>query len=225
MERALKEQARNDSTNESKVSQGRFARIPAQTDIASRIDNSPRMVAQRKLLQCMFGNAVQFQAAEEAPLQGRLASSYAWPVLQAKTNVKTNLNDGTDDKTSNKLIDTPTQGEKWFRFAKNDKVINSFANNITTETPAGANPVNKTIDLANYPQVTQSEIPSMTRSTHFQMGDSLAGMSSSNRTNTWTWHHKVDKYKMELVDMYTHGGFYHYGGFSQWDMDDDDATD
>lgn len=146
-------------------------------------------------------------------------------VLQAKTDVKENLNDGDDTKTANKKINTPTQGEKWFRFAKDGNKINSFANNITTKAPAGGNPVTKTVDLANYPSVDTGEISSMTRPTHFSMGDKLANISSDDRTGTWTWHHKIDAYKMELVDMYAHGGFYHYGGFSQWDMDEDDSDD
>ncbi|MCK9200422.1 MAG: HNH endonuclease [Gallionella sp.] len=174
----------------------------AQRQLAGSIQNSPRMVAQGAVLQAMFGG-----------------------VLQAKTDVQENLNDATDDKTSNKKINTPTQGLKWFRFAKNDKVINSFANNITDQTPKGANPVAATVDLADSNEVSDTAtIPDMSRSVHFRLGDNLQGISSGDRTGKWTWHHKLDKYNMELVDMYTHGGFYHYGGFSQWDMDDDDAA-
>lgn len=172
--------------------------------LSAMVDNGPRMAVQHKTLQAMFGGA--------------------FGVLQAKTDVKVNLGDATDTKTSNKLINTPTQGEKWFRFAKDANKINSFSNNITDQSPAGNNPVSVTIELADAVSDT-STITSMSRPQHFQLGDQLINKSADYRTGTWTWHHKVDPYKMELVDMHAHGGFYHYGGFSQWDMDSGDSSD
>lgn len=73
--------------------------------------------------------------------------------------------------------------------------------------------------------VEPGSIADKNRATHFKWGDAAIGKSADYRTGTWTWHHKKDAYKMELVDMHAHGGFYHYGGFSQWDLDEDDATD
>jgi hypothetical protein len=75
MERVQKEQGRRDSANAPRVSQGRFAQIPAETDIASRIHNSPMMVAQAKQLQGMFGGATQLQVEKEETLQGRFVTA------------------------------------------------------------------------------------------------------------------------------------------------------
>lgn len=177
---------------------------PAQRRMVDAVRSSPRMAVQRAMLHSVFGG-----------------------VVQAKTNVTVNLNDATDDKTSNKKIATPTQGEKWFRFAKDGNKINSFGNNITSQSPKGNSPVATTIDLGGSKEVKdKSEIPDMSRATHFGLGDRMIGKDANFRSGTWTWHHKVDPYKMELVDMYAHGGFFHYGGFSQWgDLDPDDSSD
>lgn len=205
-----------------------------QAQLAAAIDASPAQAAQRLVLQAMFGDAIQRKIAGDAPLQGELkttqfqATLNAFGVVQAKTDVKENLNDATDSETSNKLINTPTQGKKWFRFAKDGKKINSFANNITDQAPAGASPVTTTIDLEKSEEVDDpSAIPNMSRPVHFRLGDRLFGQENADyRGDTWTWHHKVEPYKMELVDMYAHGGFFHYGGFSQWgDMNDGDSDD
>ena len=209
--------------NNPRVSQlARFAAIAnaspnalIQREMAGTIHNSPAMIAQRKIARSINGGSSMVSRA----MFNRSA------VAQAKTDVKENLDDATDTKTSNKKINTPTQGEKWFRFDKNDKKINSFANNITTKSPAGSSPVSVTIDLANSDEVkNKSEIPNMSRPQHFSMGDKLIGKKGDDRAGTWTWHHKIDPYKMELVDMHAHGGFYHYGGFSQWDMDPGDSN-
>ena len=189
-----------------------------QRDMAAMMNASPAMAAQRKMSGMIHGSPYFGAQLRAMP--------HALGVVQAKTDVRRNLDDATDDKTSNKLINTPTQGQKWFRFAKSDKVINSFANNITDQTPKGGNPVKATVDLKDSDEVgDKSTIPDMSRPVHFRLGDDLLNISASARTGKWTWHHKLDKYEMELVDMYTHGGFYHYGGFSQWDMDDDDSND
>lgn len=209
--------------NNSRVSQlARFAAIAnaspkalMQREMAGMIHNSPAMIAQRKIAESINGSSRMVSRA----MFNRSA------VAQAKTDVKEDRKDATDTKTSNKKINTPTQGEKWFRFNKDDKKINSFAKNITTESPAGSSPVSVTIDLVDSDEVkNKSTIPNMSRSVHFSMGDKLIGKNADFRAGTWTWHHKVDPYKMELVDMHAHGGFYHYGGFSQWgDMDYGDS--
>lgn len=64
MERIQKEQAgRDTATSASHVAQGRLAQPPAQTGIAARIDNSPRMIAQRRQLQGIFGGVAQLGEA------------------------------------------------------------------------------------------------------------------------------------------------------------------
>ncbi len=73
MERVLKENGSRESANAKRVAQGRFAPNPLQGDIASRINNSPYMIAQRKKLQSLFGGAAQLQGAEEELLQGKFA--------------------------------------------------------------------------------------------------------------------------------------------------------
>ncbi|HEX7644654.1 MAG TPA: HNH endonuclease [Burkholderiaceae bacterium] len=149
------------------------------------------------------------------------------PAAQLKTDVKEDKDDATAGKeTSSKKIATPTQGTKWFRFARGDgDVIESFANNLYKGADAGSNPVHATIDLSNNTKgVAKSAIPELSRAQHFALGDAMIGKSKDYRKGTYTWHHMTDAYKMELVDMYTHGGFYHYGGFSAWQegVDDDD---
>ncbi|HEY0893926.1 MAG TPA: HNH endonuclease [Cellvibrio sp.] len=226
----------------------------AQLQIQGMMHASPQSIAQRKIqgaVQQAQGRVKPtVQMKEDVPVNadvgleseadvmgvkalgvGQLAarvlnnnSVAAVRVLQAKTDVKTNLQDATDTKTANKKINTPTQGEKWFRFAKDGNKINSFANNITTQAPAGASPVTKTVELSDAVD-DASTITDMSRPQHFSLGDKLINKSADYRAGTWTWHHKIDPYKMELVDMHAHGGFYHYGGFSQWDMDDGDSDD
>lgn len=67
MERVLKEKVSHDSASSGRVAQGKFVRNTAQSDIASRIDNSPRMTAQRQKLQGMFGGAAQLHGGDEMP--------------------------------------------------------------------------------------------------------------------------------------------------------------
>jgi hypothetical protein len=71
MERVQKKQASHDSANSVRVAQGIFARNAAQSDVASLIDNSPRMTAQRRKLQGMFGGAAQLQGVEKEMVQGK----------------------------------------------------------------------------------------------------------------------------------------------------------
>ncbi len=61
MKRVLKEANNLNSANSRRVAQRKMSRDAAQGDIASRIDNSPLMVAQRKKLQSLFGGAAQLQ--------------------------------------------------------------------------------------------------------------------------------------------------------------------
>jgi len=65
MERALKKE------NGKPVDSGRAAPHSNQGSMASRFDNSPAMIAQRKKLQGMFGGAIQMQAAGGEILQGQ----------------------------------------------------------------------------------------------------------------------------------------------------------
>lgn len=185
--------------------------------IATMAAYAPAYTAQRKL-----AGMIAESPRQTAQLQG---FAHAFGVIQTKTDVKENKEDATSDKTSNKKINTPTQGEKWFRFKKDGDIINSFATNITDQTPKGASPVSTTVDVAAKAKedgVESSDIASKTRATHFKWGDAAIGIKKGDRTGKWTWHHKVDQYQMELVDMHAHGGFFHYGGFSQWDLDDED---
>lgn len=184
----------------------------------------------------------QHKGKEEEPLQGKFAFSFpvqreqmpaamlgAEGVAQAKTDVKQDLKDGTDDETSSKLINTPTLGTAWFRFKKEGDVIDSFADNIYSGPgPKGGTPVTTTVELgaaASKKGIEKSDIPSMSRARHFSLGDEEAGITKDgDRKGKRTWHHKQATYEMELVDMYTHGGFFHYGGFSAWQegIDDND---
>jgi len=61
MERARKENDSHQSGTSRRVAQARTSRSSPQKDLASGIDNSPFMVAQRKKLQSLFGGAAQLQ--------------------------------------------------------------------------------------------------------------------------------------------------------------------
>jgi hypothetical protein len=83
MQRVPREQvSRNANSNQ--VAQSQFSQASAQSDFASRFDNSPRMIAQRKLLQSLFGDAIQ-RVEEEEPLQGKFV---AQPQAEEKASVE-----------------------------------------------------------------------------------------------------------------------------------------
>ncbi len=111
MERVPKERVSHDLESSGHLAQGIFARYGAQIDIASRIDNSPRQVAQCGKLQNMFGCAAQLQGGEiqrleeEEPLQARFAGgtgpvpgrySLSCAVIQAITTTKDTSNEMKD---------------------------------------------------------------------------------------------------------------------------------
>jgi hypothetical protein len=81
MERAIKEQNHNEAAEPSHAFQGHAIRTPALTAIAASIDNSPRMVAQRRKLQSLFGGVAQLQEREEETVQGMFA-----PVQRAEAD-------------------------------------------------------------------------------------------------------------------------------------------
>ena len=70
MERALKENNSRDGANSRHVAQGKAAPNCAQSDLASRINNSPNMIAQRKKLRSLFGGAAQLKEVDEEPIPG-----------------------------------------------------------------------------------------------------------------------------------------------------------
>ncbi len=61
------------STSSRHTTQAKFAARSRASDIAESIGNSPRMVAQRKQVRSMFGQAAQLQAAPEEELQAKAA--------------------------------------------------------------------------------------------------------------------------------------------------------
>ena len=73
MERVLKENG--ESASSKRAAQRKSAQHLAQDNIASRIDNSPHMIAQRKKLQSLFGGAAQLQGAEDEMLQGKFETA------------------------------------------------------------------------------------------------------------------------------------------------------
>lgn len=163
------------------------------------------------------------QYLKNNPVQGN--------VLQAVTKVVNELDDATSTTTKSKEIETRTQNTKWFKFAINGNVINSFSNNIYSGPgTAGSNPVSKQVEIGGQATTEGSEktdIPSWSRAKHFGLGDRATGIKASDRKGKWTWHHQNSPYYMELVDMYVHGGFGHHGGYANWDndVDSDDTLD
>jgi hypothetical protein len=89
MERVQQEQISRDAANAGHVAQGKSAQLPAQADIASRIHNSPLMIAQAKQLQGMFGGVAQLQEMEEEALQGKTTSQLKLPD-NLKSSVESN---------------------------------------------------------------------------------------------------------------------------------------
>ena len=61
------------STSSRHTTQAKFAARSRASEIAESIGNSPRMVAQRKQVRSMFGQAAQLQAAPEEELQAKAA--------------------------------------------------------------------------------------------------------------------------------------------------------
>ena len=62
-------------------------------------------------------------------------------------------------------------------------------------------------------KLTPTEITNGGRPTHFLHADEEHEVS---RTDNYTWHHKQDEGKMELIDMNVHGAMWHYGGIAHW---------
>jgi len=185
------------------------------------MNGSPR-TTQLMALQAMMGSGRQ-------PLQLRAALNMASATLGAGkavaqlSAVKEDKKNDTDALTSDKRIETKNLGEAWFRFDRTDGVIDSFEENKTTQSPAGASPVNHSIDLADSEKFEDKNIADLSRQQHFSAGDNLAGISASDRKSSRTWHHKQDEFEMELVDMAVHRSFGHKGGFSKWKEDSEDA--
>jgi hypothetical protein len=158
---------------------------------------------------------------------------YCQPNLfQRKTDVKEEKDDATDGETKSKKIATPTQGEKWFKFEKQGDFIDSFSDNIYSGViNKGADPVLNTVEIGAQADkegnFSKDDLGYKSRPVHFGLGDRKIGINSSNRKGRLTWHHQKDQYYMELVDMYVHGGFGHYGGYAAWkdDIIDDDNVD
>ncbi len=71
MKRVQERSGDRDSINSKRVTQAKAAADSAPAGIASRIDGSPHMAAQRKKLQGLFGGAAQLQGQEEGLLQGK----------------------------------------------------------------------------------------------------------------------------------------------------------
>ncbi len=61
------------STSSRHTTQAKFAARSRASEIAESIGNSPRMVAQRKQVRSMFGQAAQLQSAPEEELQAKAA--------------------------------------------------------------------------------------------------------------------------------------------------------
>lgn len=154
--------------------------------------------------------------------QGRVQAT-----MQMKTDVKRKLDDATDTLTASKEIATPTEGTAWYRFAKDGKNIDTFSANRYSGlgTKGAANEVRK-VDLKDSDEVDDpSEILDMGRPKHFAIADRMVGQANgSYREGKYTWHHMITPYKMQLVDMYSHGGFFHYGGMANW-HDQDEGED
>ncbi|MDP2143452.1 MAG: hypothetical protein Q8J80_04905 [Gallionella sp.] len=68
MERVLKQNG--ESADSQRTAQAKFTSKSREAEQANSIDDSPAMVAQRKMLQSLFGGAIQ-RVEDEEPLQGK----------------------------------------------------------------------------------------------------------------------------------------------------------
>ena len=129
--------------------------------------------------------------------------------------------------TSDKKITNAFGATGWYRYPYDAQHnINDFSDNITTETPAGGDPVDHTsrVDLENTATSGKGEMRSglevdivgASRSRHFSIADGEMGMVPADRKGKYTWHHLTREYEMELVDMQVHNDFWHCGGNSFW---------
>ena len=85
-------------------------------------------------------------------------------------------------------------------------------------------------DYTDAPKLSDSVIKGHDRGPHFKHADD-AQKTSGDRPN-YTWHHKTNLGKMELIDMNVHGAMWHYGGIASWgasshttNTDDDPTND
>ncbi|NOQ28162.1 MAG: hypothetical protein GQ564_22600 [Bacteroidales bacterium] len=173
------------------------------------IDNRPEALAQRKLKSIINTSHSNFNIAT---------------VAQLSDVVEKGVNDD-DSLTQDKKVKTRNNGEAWFRFPIDSTKIDTFSDNKTKTTPKGGSHVSKTIEISDDQNANQYDIETLTRARHFGAGDRLIDIKKSDRKGKWTWHHKQNKYKMELVDMAVHRSFGHHGGFSAWQEDLDDTSD
>lgn len=197
---------------------------------ASSANMSPSSVQQQRAnssqQQRQLKTIAQMQAVRSG-LLGRVlqARAISASAIVQRSAVVEERDNATDSLTADKKISTRNYGTGWYRFAKNGYQINSFSNNQTSLSPAGASPVLGAIELSNHPDLKYYDIGSISRARHFGAGDALAKISPSFRKGKWTWHHRISPYEMELVDMGVHKSFYHHGGFSAWQEGRDDDND
>jgi len=202
------------SDNISKTEQNdrRAAQLAPISGFSGFTDGRPQMQRQSNLQAMMQASPRSIQLAA---VRAAIPALHSGAVAQL-TAVTQDMGNAAGGLTSDKKIQTKNQGEAWFRFKKDDLVIESFSDNKTTQTPKGNSPVDRSVELTEDAVIGDEEIGNMTRAKHFGAGDRVGGITPAYRKGKWTWHHKQQPYEMELVDMAVHKSFGHHGGFSQW---------
>lgn len=201
------------------------------------VDNRPEAVAQRKL-QEMANSSSQVKQmiashnmSNNQPNKQHIEQQNTGIIQRKKDKAVYDFGDKGDGKTSTKVIDQKEGGRGLFKYQYKDdgNVIDTFnGTNIADSNIAngtiyqGISTPNITVKVAshdlkkqygNTPALSTNIIANGTRAQHFAHADAAHGI---DRTDKYTWHHKQEVGKMELIDMNTHGAMWHYGGIAGW---------
>jgi len=101
MQRVLKDSSQA-SANSKRVTQSKFTSNSSRDDIASQLNSSPNMIAQRKKLHSLFGGAAQLKEGEEelgGPLQKKADEDLEGATPQLKADTTQRLEDETQLKS------------------------------------------------------------------------------------------------------------------------------
>ena len=136
MERIQQTNSDRDSANSKRAAQGKFAANPAQRDLASSINNSPGMIAQRKKLQSLFGGAVQMKeggAVNDG--RGREAA-----IQRISKSIEPSSIDVLVGKEKGKKLSSPPSVQQPIQLATEDLTLNGATSTVATSMTATLDP-------------------------------------------------------------------------------------
>jgi hypothetical protein len=200
------------------------------------VDNRIEAVNQRQLQESADTHASQ------QPIQ-RFGNET--PIMFKKDAALWKANDKEAGHTSTKIVMTKSGTKGIFRFPMNGDIIDTFigkneadeslkpvehADAVKMDIPVGVADHDLSQKYGEVEGLSDGQVTGGSRPVHFKHADDSHKVA---RDNTYTWHHKSSKGKMELIDMNVHGAMWHYGGIAGWkasvhdggDTDDDPSVD